>query len=322
MKNTDLSEKKCSRILWIDIARVVGVQVVLIGHISNSYQSLIFSWHMPFFFILSGLCIGKQKNLKKATVRDAKTLMIPFFLFSILGLLVEYLKRATLDRPQLEYVEKIGSIVVWMDYNSLSGTYGFVLWFLPCLFFSKLLLRFLTAIVESSKIQAVFVIILGCVGASVDIPFAIDNALVALPFVWFGFFLTSYFTKLDKIVVSLLAIVIGITVLVTMHHFVGIPLVDMAVKRFSPFGFAVLWATIFSVLIMVIIKTFASGFSFLNRIAPYGIYMYVLHPYTHNLSTIILQKINMQGWFLVYAISLFLLTGLFFIFNKNYKLTV
>ena len=60
------------RIQYIDIAKGIGILLVVIGHCINSLSFLgkwIWSFHMPLFFVISGLCFNPSKN----------TLFVPFF---------------------------------------------------------------------------------------------------------------------------------------------------------------------------------------------------------------------------------------------------
>lgn len=78
-----------NRIEYIDIAKGLGMILVVIGHCINGKTfsgTWINSFHMPLFFILSGLCFSEKKYpvflpfLKKRV----KTLLLPCIYFSIL----------------------------------------------------------------------------------------------------------------------------------------------------------------------------------------------------------------------------------------------
>ena len=52
------------RIQWIDTAKLFGIYLVILGHISLTNQfvtDLIYSFYMPLFFFLSGLTVRKEK---------------------------------------------------------------------------------------------------------------------------------------------------------------------------------------------------------------------------------------------------------------------
>jgi len=77
------------RIEYIDIAKGIGMMLVVIGHLVDGKSALglsISSFHMPLFFILSGLCFNEAKwpQFKPFLVRRIKTLAVPLLLFSVL----------------------------------------------------------------------------------------------------------------------------------------------------------------------------------------------------------------------------------------------
>lgn len=89
-----------NRIKWIDVAKGIGIILVVYGHvlrglvgssvnINNIFfeinDKLIYGFHMPLFFILSGLFVERSKNIGiKSTVKiKSIQLLIPYFVWSI-----------------------------------------------------------------------------------------------------------------------------------------------------------------------------------------------------------------------------------------------
>lgn len=71
------------RIEWIDIARGIAIIFVIIGHslgnyFSSYFANLIYVFHMPIFFILSGY-LYKSKNKKKFLKSSFFNLIMPYF---------------------------------------------------------------------------------------------------------------------------------------------------------------------------------------------------------------------------------------------------
>lgn len=79
----------------IDIARGIGIILLVLGHIvtGNSYLfNWIFSFHMPLFFFLSGMCVKEEKIhharfLPYVNTR-AKKRLLPYFMIVTMGFLV------------------------------------------------------------------------------------------------------------------------------------------------------------------------------------------------------------------------------------------
>ena len=83
---------KKARIIELDYLKGIGIFLVVLGHtillqnaLSTKYVILarfIYSFHMPLFFIASGIISGLQRNLQCNIVKTAKKLLIPYFFWS------------------------------------------------------------------------------------------------------------------------------------------------------------------------------------------------------------------------------------------------
>ncbi len=74
-----------NRVEWIDRARGIGILFVILGHVSIPFAAtkLIFSFHMPFFFLLSGLVFSASSypRFSDFLLRKVKTLLVPYLFF-------------------------------------------------------------------------------------------------------------------------------------------------------------------------------------------------------------------------------------------------
>jgi fucose 4-O-acetylase-like acetyltransferase len=70
-----------NRINWIDIAKGIGIFLVVLGHtgIPVKLSYWIYSFHMPLFFFISGMCfdISKYQSFKSILLKKSKTLLLP-----------------------------------------------------------------------------------------------------------------------------------------------------------------------------------------------------------------------------------------------------
>ena len=123
------------RISYIDMAKGIGIILVVFGHLGFASESLltwIMSFHMPLFFILSGMLLSHTNSDRHSMSaffrKKAKGILIPYFSFSILSIIFS----GILDSA---------SFCTYLP-NALVQTFMFygisVLWFLPALFFSEL----------------------------------------------------------------------------------------------------------------------------------------------------------------------------------------
>lgn len=154
------------RLDYLDMAKGLGMLFVLIGHLQGEriftlspyIQPLcvwIFSFHMPLFFIISGILIfeksGEDLPLSVHISKRFRSIMIPYYWFSFFYILVVIyaLIRGTIQ-PDTLFVN------LWYI---LSG-YGMnVLWFLPALFLGEILFIFLKQRLHARLFPIVLIII-------------------------------------------------------------------------------------------------------------------------------------------------------------------
>lgn len=83
---TDLKQ----RIGWVSIAKGLTIMLMVIGHTSIPawFSNWIWSFHMPFFFIISAMMIDWHKgSLYSFFIRKSKSLLIPFIIYSAINLM-------------------------------------------------------------------------------------------------------------------------------------------------------------------------------------------------------------------------------------------
>lgn len=88
--------KRLNRLKEVDILRAIGIILVVISHLlkTNSYlYKIIFSFHMPLFFLVSGFCVSEKLGRKKFLPflkQKAISLLIPSIIFVNLWHLFHY----------------------------------------------------------------------------------------------------------------------------------------------------------------------------------------------------------------------------------------
>lgn len=122
------------RIEYIDIAKGVLILLVVIGHVQQNepftfLKQLIYTFHMPAFFIISGILFDRSRIANKKFFPYIKkkiyTLIIPYFFFEILSGIVFYIAYS----GNYSNIKGIVMNAITMDCNSTPD------WFLPTLFF-------------------------------------------------------------------------------------------------------------------------------------------------------------------------------------------
>lgn len=182
------------RIAWIDVAKGLAILLVIAGH-SLGYNSLIckiiYSFHMPLFFILSGYNLKPAENLSdlsQRTKKDFKRLVVPtVIILAITGILNVLLGYSNPMKELGDFACKI----FWANGSSvMDGMPAMGLpWFLISLFFAKLILRLLSILLKDDFELIGFM--LGFAGIAlvkrlIILPFGCNLALISMMFVALG----------------------------------------------------------------------------------------------------------------------------------------
>lgn len=145
------------RIEYIDIAKFFGIFLMVLCHagMHNIVTSVIYAFHMPLFFFLSGYLYDrkKQRNLGQYFVKKCKTIMIPYIIFAlILCFGTRYL---------VDWV-----LIIYGSRDSLFAASSFTpLWFLPCFFLSTIFYSFVSLYTKKSeKLYFGVIILIGILG--------------------------------------------------------------------------------------------------------------------------------------------------------------
>ncbi len=172
---------------WIDNLKFFALFLVVFGHIGSSpLHDIIYGFHMPLFFFLSGM-LHKDKPLKNSCTR----LLIPYLLLNAFFLLVEfpwlYRQNNNLDFVAYDFWGIIFPQEHPIDYPT---------WFLLSLFEIKLALKVLKNEVLLSLIVALLTITICCfLNSDFNAPFFFQNSLIGLVYYDLGYLMYRRFNN-------------------------------------------------------------------------------------------------------------------------------
>ena len=184
------------RVEWIDRAKGITIILVVLGHVLNDMPNdngeysflinIIYSFHMPCFFIISGLVTtDNEKPLKSRCIKLSKQLLLPYLFFSFLFLIKAIITNIL---QSVEWKESFANN--WKDTVLVTSKSEFAsFWFLPCLFISKcLLICLLRNTKKPSLILLCFPIsfIISYVFSDYTMPFMLDAAILSTGFLYIG----------------------------------------------------------------------------------------------------------------------------------------
>lgn len=174
------------RELWIDALRGIGILLVVLGHTTFPYKKMIYGFHIPLFFMLSGY-LWKRKD--RSILHYLKRYIVPYFILCSINLVLQFLLSIVLGnsfdlkKNVIGIFYSIGS-TEWMPNCSL-------LWYLTCIFVALLLFSFVMCIYNNGVVITL-VLLSGCTSCLLSefniskMPWNIDSALMGVVFFFLG----------------------------------------------------------------------------------------------------------------------------------------
>lgn len=138
----------------LDVAKGIGIVLMVIGHTGcpNWLHSSIYSFHMPLFFIISGLCIGGDKisgAYREYFYNKVRRLYLPFIQYGLFFYFFDQLRMLICeDNHSLDIVSLVRDIALifaMIQTPQLIACY----WFITALFISSI---FAVLVLKVSKI--------------------------------------------------------------------------------------------------------------------------------------------------------------------------
>lgn len=199
------------RVRWIDAAKGITILTVIIGHtigknaLGNFLRGIIFSFHMPLFFILSEVtsrCPQTNTEFISKTKKSFSHLIIPaVFVFFVLTV-SECVKDYYLIGDKNYWIGKIYTFVFASGVKTTFGDIEIrmigIPWFLFCLFFGRTIFDYLHMCFDDIQLHIISwaICMIGIVFGKIQwLPFSIDIALAIMPLFYYG-------NKMDLIRIS------------------------------------------------------------------------------------------------------------------------
>ncbi len=189
------------RIDWIDVAKGLLIILVIIGHSfpeDRLIRAIIYSFHIPAFFILSGITFTPASNIKefrKKTFKDFKQLIVPVLLVVLLMAFITFLKKGTID---------IGAYINMLLWSTAKGFDSVEaigpIWFFVSLFFSRFIANISSILFKKDKYNIISIII-GIIGVIIGFKgyhfvLSLDVAMASMLYLGIG---QLYKVKQEKI---------------------------------------------------------------------------------------------------------------------------
>ncbi len=124
---------------WIDVARGIGILAVVAGHVwtRGAFRDAVYSFHMPLFFLLSGL-LAKPQPVGAFAWRQLTAQMRPYFAFLALLLLADQIIEPWKGGRPIFHDWPADLWPVLLGGTALRGPYT-IFWFVPCLMVARVI---------------------------------------------------------------------------------------------------------------------------------------------------------------------------------------
>ena len=191
-----------NRINWIDWAKVVAIAFVVFGHLPQERGGFLIGYictfHMPFFFMLSGYLSKGSTDTMANLKKQWHSLVIPYIIYNVFFYpywVVRYVLDAHGDMSLFEMVVRpfLGALFLQIE-TPVSVHLNGVTWFLAVLLTMRILLNILHRFKHTDRLlllTAVVMVLLNIVATYYQAfdSFYMKGLLRCYPFYIWGFFL-------------------------------------------------------------------------------------------------------------------------------------
>lgn len=227
-----MSEKAKNRIEWIDCAKGFAIILVVYGHALTYFSPnfdnvvhVIYSFHMPLFFVLTGYVSAysyNSVNFNAFSKKKINALMKPYLLYGVVLFAFKFFRNFLSDSNAIGggYASCIVNTLLITRKSFISE-----LWFLPCLLIAHCLMFFIIR----RKTMCSWIIAALCFVAAflarstynIALPYDLDNALLAIPFILGGVRLRIA-TEQRNIKINKMCVLLVTLIVLGCANFIGI----------------------------------------------------------------------------------------------------
>ncbi len=191
----------------VDVAKGVGMVCIIAGHMGvTGINNIVFSFHVPLFFLISGYFLSDKKSNMEYLYKKAQQLLLPYFFTGIVLVFATAVAIPWFETMGLSFPYSVKSMALAVVYGSGSDgnimPFGIqqvgVIWYLLALMWALCIVKII-----GQKPYAVAVIMLLCLCAfwsvkHIWLPLSIQSGCFASAFVYIGYLLKKGNVDLDK----------------------------------------------------------------------------------------------------------------------------
>ncbi|HFZ8995334.1 TPA: acyltransferase family protein [Citrobacter freundii] len=292
---------------WVDYAKGIGIILVVVGHVNRGldssgifisesffklFDSIIYSFHMPLFFFLSGLFFIKsieKAGKAKFVVKKLETIAYPYVLWSIIqGLVAVLLSRFTNAKTDIMSVfsfpvEPIAQF--WFLYAL------FMIFMVACIIYNK---RYFTSYLPVITLVSFFLYIYSDnIGNAFHADFITKNSIFFFAGVMFSTVRMSAKSSQFSLITLAISFILFCAIQYKFHFMDGMFYDDIGISTF--------FVAIISIFFVFCLSTVLGmvGIEPLRKIGEYSMIIFLVHILAGSGTRIILSKfLGVDNWYL------------------------
>lgn len=268
--NQEFVRRNQLRNVHIDVARGITIILMVYGHytIDAQLSTVIFSFHMPIFILISGYFFKKETKLSDTLYKVGKGLLLPYGVASVVYAFISlwhYVSHT--DISIVSGSEAIGIFFQKLYYalwgiSFTSAKFQNIesvgpIWFIICLAGVRIIYAILRKIFPKDIVLSIVVLCVSILGYFLGkyyayLPWSLDVGLVSLIFFHTGYLLkqTEWFKRKLNLCLGLFLFLIWILDI----HYGGL---DLASRKYSFFPLCIVGAVAGSMLVLEVCKSLA-----------------------------------------------------------------
>lgn len=172
------------RIEYLDIAKGIGIIIVVWFHARGPFHSYFSLFFMPLFFLISGYLYNPNNTLSNFIKRKFLSLYVPFVFWNLCFLFLRSLNGFSLSHT-IRFTLKV---LLTLDKD---GDYLGAIWFLGALFTESVLYKVLDTFLSRWRYRRTFITVVFCLRAvfafRIDLPYRLSRTLILGMFFAIGY---------------------------------------------------------------------------------------------------------------------------------------
>lgn len=204
--------------------------LIVLGHVLRygAIRNIVYSFHVPYFFFLSGITEKDDLSLKRLSL-EVQRLLIPYYSFGLVSIAI-YGVLGSVAGSNLDVAvsESFWRNVAILLYGSSWLPFNAPLWFLPCLFATKLWYQLLFKYLNENIVLLIPVVAFGVIAAFIytdlglpDLPFSFILMLKLFPFFFLGRLIAKWLTAYGDVEKQSIIVLVAGLILLTLTAVLG-----------------------------------------------------------------------------------------------------